>query len=68
MGLEQAMDREAVQAGLLDRDHRDRITGALLDLRLEIHQEAEQPVPVTTGDDMLGQLAGTRQEHDDQPL
>src|SRR4051794_11771440 len=68
IGLEQAMDREAVQPGLLDRDDDDRSAGALLGPRPQGRQQAEQRVPVAADDEMLRHPAGPGQERGDQPL
>jgi hypothetical protein len=53
VGLEQAVDREAVQPGLLDRDGSHRGSGALLGSRPKSRQQAEQHAPVAARDEML---------------
>src|SRR4051794_5631961 len=67
VGLEQAMQPEAVEARLLDDDHPDRHAGPPLRRRPQPGEQVEQRATVAAAHRMLGQLLAAGRAHGHEP-
>jgi hypothetical protein len=66
--LEQTVDPEAIEAGLLDDHDLNRLTDASLGGNPQAHEQGEQGGAVATSDDMGRPLVVARRIRGDQPL